>query len=200
MKRTLLAAMLLSVALPSMAESNAYASLLLGNTNQDESQLRSDGSFAFEDDDVSIGLRFGYHFGEYIAAEIGYIDYGQVESNITDAVTTDVINDRFDTYAITIGAKFNFTIEQIGLSFNARVGAAQWNYRDDFTRTVSAPLAQTTSDDGTDVYYGIGMEYDVSETVTIGVEYHQLNLEIEGAQGEFDHDIENYSLSATRRF
>ena len=200
MKKVLLATMLASVALPSMAETNAYVSLLLGNSNQDESQFRSDGSFAVEDDDVSVGIRFGYQFGDYLAAEIGYIDYGQVQANITDTTTSDVINDRFDTYAVNLGVKANYTFERSGLSFNARVGIAQWNYRDDFTRTVSSPLSETTNDDGTDVYYGVGMEYDVSEAISIGLEYHLLEIEVEGSQGEFDHDIENISLSASRRF
>lgn len=200
MKKTLLAVMLMSVALPSIAESNVYASLLIGNSNQDESQFRTDGSFAFEDDDVSIGIRFGYLFSDYLAAEIGYIDYGQVESDITDTATGDVINDRFDTYAIKLGARASYTFESMGLSLNARVGIAQWNYRDDFTRTVNAPLDETINDDGTDFYYGVGIEYAVNETVSIGLEYHQMEIEIEGSQGEFDHDIENISLSATRRF
>jgi hypothetical protein len=60
------------------------------------------------------------------------------------------------------------------------------------TTTAISGSGKFASNDGSDVYLGVGMNYEVAEDVSISADY--MRTEVDGA------DIDAYTLSAVMRF
>ncbi|MFC1750416.1 porin family protein [Pseudomonadota bacterium] len=197
MKKYTLALVLATTALPSFAESNFSGELLFGTADQktEISSLSSSSS----GDDTSIGIRGAYQFNERIAIELAFHNYGETDDTYIDSFG-DTINDKIETTSINIGVKGVLPLEN-GFSLAGRLGVAMWDYTLNETDSSLPGFVINSEDDGTDIYYGIGAQYDFNEKVFVGMEYTitEMDVSLFGIVAA-DHEVKNFSLSVGSKF
>ena len=117
-----------------------------------------------EMDDGSAGysLYGGYHLNEVLAIDLGWADLGDVTNRNKDAEVSALYLDVMGKFPL-----------QTDLTLFGKLGLAKWNY--DVTQG-----AAPDSDSDTDVYFGIGMDYDVSgnSAVRFSVDYFSIKPEL----------------------
>lgn len=183
MKKTALAILLASMAMPSFAalDTTGFSGeVLLGSA---EHEL-SGGGVSFSDDVYSYGIRGAYQINENFAVEVGYQDLGEAEFKV-DGVTIA----QMDISALTLGVKGMYPLQN-GLSVVGRFGLSSISAE-------ASASGTSASDDANELYFGIGGQYDINEQFYVGVEYLFASSDI---AGELDYDIGNLSLSAGIRF
>ncbi|WP_157829079.1 porin family protein [Colwellia sp. 75C3] len=175
------------------AEANytaTYTTTYLGET-QSETETETDSSPS--EKSTSFGVRFGYQFNNYIAVELGHHQYGEWNENDVDE---DGANSsaKIESSSISAGIKGILPLSD-DLSLFARAGLAKW----DFKATSTAGEFEPMKKDDNDIYYGIGAEYNVNESVSLGVEYSVLDM----GWGESLSDAgtyEDFSYSTTGHY
>ncbi len=179
MKKTALAILLASMAMPSFASVDTTAfsgEVLFGYANHDAS-----GS-PFSDSVFSYGIRGGYQVNENFAIEASYQELGEAEDS--NGVNTL----KMDASALMLGVKGIYPLQN-GFSVVGRLGLS----------SLTLDLSDSTgsiSDDGTELYFGIGAQYDINEQFYVGAEYTFVSADID----PIDYDIDNFTLSAGMRF
>jgi OOP family OmpA-OmpF porin len=145
-------------------------------------------------DDISLGFRGAMSLHKNISAEISYHHYGEADDTYVDEFG-DTINDKWTTTAFNLGAKGIFPLDN-GVSLNARLGISIWDTELKETDFSITGVTFTADDDGTDLYYGIGAEYDINSNMYVGAEYTLTKMNISAA----DSDVDNLSLSLGYKF
>ena len=99
-----------------------------------------------EMDDGSAGFSLygGYNLNEVLAIDLGWTDLGDVTGDSKDAEVSALYLDIMGRFPL-----------QTDLTLFGKVGLASWDYE-------ATQGAATDSDSDIDVYFGIGMDYDVS--------------------------------------
>jgi opacity protein-like surface antigen len=190
-KRNIIVGVLLgSSALYASAENKLSAEILLGMANQEISTSDTSPS----GDDISIGFRGAMSLHKNISAEISYHNYGEADDIHIDGFG-DTINSKWTTTAFNLGAKGIFPLDN-GVSLNARLGISIWDTELKFTDSSIPGQEFKAEDDGTDLYYGIGAEYDINSNMYVGAEYTLTKMNISTA----DSDVNNLSLSLGYKF
>ena len=146
----------------------------------------------------SKGIRTTAMLSNNIALEIAYFDFGEAAESYIDSFS-DTITDTLDTNSLNVGLQGAFGISPV-VSLTGRVGLALWEF--EFSETDSGFPGQIYRDDdqGVDAYYGVGMQFDVSPTVRLSLDYTVLDFSPKIGAVSTDHEIENLSLSAGIRF
>ncbi|MBL0710025.1 MAG: outer membrane beta-barrel protein [Colwellia sp.] len=121
MKKVVLSVLLMSSALPVMAESDFSAELLLGMADQELSA----GGQSTSGDDISFGIRGAYSLNENFSVEAAYQSYGETDDTYIDD-WGDTINDKLSSTALNLGFEGILPLEN-GFSLNARVGISFWD-------------------------------------------------------------------------
>jgi len=172
------------------AESGFSADILVGNANQ-ETEIGEVASVS--GNSFSVGLRTAYALNEYVAAELSYLHYGEMEDSFLD-VFNDTITEKVETSSLNLGLKGSLPIRN-GFSLLGRAGVSRWNYDVEESDSAFPGEVYKGSDDGVDVYYGVGAEYRASTNIRVALEYTNLTLDgtINGV--EIDHSINNIALS-----
>lgn len=187
MKRIAVGLLLAAASVSTQAESGASAELMVGLAEQ---TTDFDGYESTSGDDVSVGVRGIYSFNQNFALEVAFQDYGEIDDTYIDEYG-DTINDRVATSALTAGMKGSIPL-QSGLTLSARLGLASWDL--DYRGTDSAFPGEifSASDDGSDLYYGAGLQFDLNQVLYIGAEYTitEMGLSIASA----DHEVSNLSI------
>ena len=195
----IIAASCLSVS-SSYAE-NMYVSATLGNTEVDLG-ISSGTGYTVDDDDASYGLNLGYKFSDSFSAEIGYQYLGEASITATSNITGTAWGYAYtinsgSTVAgegdgFTFGIKGNYPVTE-NFDIYGKAGLLAWTV--DYSISGTATVAGTTytgsgsfDDDGSDLYYGVGAQYNFNDSVGLGIEY--VNSEIADA----DTDTFNASL------
>jgi len=173
--RTLCGALVLGITAPAFAanditismphrmssnmSSNMYLGAYLGNAQYKE----------IDDSSAAFSLFGGYHLNEVLAIDVAYIDFGEAEKSGTKVEAT----------AFSLGILGKGPV-RTDLTLFGKVGLASWDI------DVSPG---SLSDYGTDVYFGIGADYDISgnSAVRFGLDRYALN-------GDFDEDITVFSI------
>lgn len=210
MQKKLSGLIILAITSPVIADSNFYLGISLGTTDNTFSTSISsvflgesfNDSSQFSDDSTSYSIRGGYYFHKNLAIEIGHYEYGDVTSNFGDSNKVDI-----ETSSNNIGAKAVWPITD-SLSLSARLGIAQWNF--DYTSTDSSLSGGTVNfnESGTDAYYGVGVEYNINNRVSVGLEYSSLAMKWGTSDSSEDfslntdteHEVDSLSLTAQIKF
>lgn len=176
----------------SYADNNISTAFLLGSANQ---RTERDSMKITSGDDNSIGLRVIYSISSYIAFEFAYHDFGETDDTFIDKSidpSGGTITHEIDTTAIELGIKGSVPISN-GFSVNGRIGTSKWDW--DAKSTYSSLPGQLIkeNDDGADLYYGAGLQFDISENIYIGAEYNvrKMNLKLNGSK--LEHRVKNLS-------
>ncbi len=148
------------------------------------------GSAQFEDyDDRSIGIRTGYAFSDRFSVEIGYVDFGTYEETffVGDGDPTCVIDcGGEETPPVTEFSIDSLTSLNIGImgsmpwkdniSLHARAGLAMWEAEGSLTDGISGDIL-SGSNDGDDIYFGVGARIDVSATTYLTADYWMVDAD-----------------------
>lgn len=189
MKNLALGLLLSVVSISAFAESPASADVLFGSAKQ-ASEI--DGEELTSGDDMSFGVRVAFNANEFLALELAYQNYGETDDTYIDAYG-DTIHDNVSATAITFGAKGIIPLDN-NIALNARLGISSWDL--ELLATDSSIPGKFKADDtGTDLYYGIGIQFKLNPQMSLGVEYTvtQMQPSIDGTA--IDHDVSNLAVS-----
>lgn len=125
---------------------------------------------SLDDSDTSFGIFGGYSLSQNIAVQLGYQDFGEVD--ITGANGTS----EADAFELSLIGSVNAS-EAVELF--AEVGLDAW----DATVTSSGVSAD---DDGTDLYFGLGVSFSVNDSIDLFADYQFHSLD--------DTDIDTFGL------
>lgn len=145
--------------MPGSMASNLYFGAQLANASYKEA----------DDSSAAFGLFGGFHLNEVLAVEAAYNDFGEAKKGGTKA----------EASAFSLGMVGKLPIKT-DLTLFGKVGLSAWDI------DISPG---SSSDSGTDVYFGIGADYDISGTAAVrfGADRYSMN-------GDIDEDITSFSI------
>lgn len=195
MKKIVLGLLLSSLATQSVADPVFSAELLLGRAEQ---ETDFDGFLPTSGSDTSLGIRGAYILNPFVAFELAFQDYGETNDTYIDNFG-DTINDRISTNAFNIGAKGSFPFAN-GWSAIGRIGASRWELEIRSTDSFFPGQVFEDDDSGVDLYYGLGVQYDINTNLIVGVEYTVIDAGFSTEDVSGDHQVNNFSASIGYRF
>ncbi len=183
---------------PATADGQLSAELLLGTADQKSTTTFMGESESTSGDDLSLGIRGSYRVNQNLALEIAYHNYGETDDTYIDSFG-DTINNKVSSTAFNLGVKGMLPLDS-GITLHGRIGVGIWDV--EFWGTDSAFPGEvfTADDSGNDIYYGIGLQYDVSPQVSIGAEYTMTEMGVSAEGIAVDHEVKNLALSLGFRF
>ena len=151
--------------LPTHAAGNWYLGGAVTQTFVDENGI--------DDDDTGGKVFGGYRFNDYFAVEASYYDFGKLDEGVNqldiDGGSLSIIG------SIPVAERF---------SIFGKVGIHDWDVE------VSGPVTSRFSDDSdTDAFYGIGVEYALSDLWDIRGEFERYEVD------DFDLDVVSIGVS-----
>ena len=117
----------------------------------------------YDDEDTAFSVFGGYQFNRYFAVEGAYTDFGKIEP---EALGSDLEADAASITAVgivPITDKF---------SAYAKAGFSRWNLD-----TELPAVTGTQDDSGTDPTYGLGVQYNITDAVSLRGEYNRFEVE-----------------------
>ncbi len=200
-----MASVLAILPLQSVLATDFYAGTGLGLYKNDLSSSDFDQAFAsngissdtsVDDNDTGWKIFAGYRFNQYIAVELGYQDFGDMDaktrilSPVSGTVKTNTDVDAFNL-SVNLGAPI--TDEW---SVFAKLGYMDWDA--DVKSKVSINGVNSSShnsDSGSDFIWGLGFSYKINDSFDIRGDWDRLSL-----GGDIDTDYDAYSLSVQFHF
>ncbi|MDF3123447.1 Ig-like domain-containing protein [Rheinheimera sp. 1928-s] len=157
----------------------------IGNSKADQNQSRlveelPNGTITgFDDSDRSFGINLGYQLHPYVALEAGYLDLGEASSQITaESLTPEQYHELVKAVSPVLvdgyTAAVRFTLWQNDqLSLEVPVGLLFWE--SEIESRMDDEVLKTETD-GSDLYLGVQLNYQLAAGWKVGVGYQQLNL------------------------
>lgn len=132
----------------------------------------------------------GYQLNSTFSVEGGYIDFGEASATaVSDGSGSfwwaGPVEAKAEADAITLGIKAALPIND-NVSFHGKLGVASWDVDAD---AIDSWGTVSESDDGNDLYFGIGASYDLGK-VSLDASYTQYK----------DVDIDVMSIGANLKF
>ena len=173
--------------LPAYAQMPISAEVVLGNYSHEPEGFSSER-------DIGFGVRAALQANENIAFEVGYQSFGEAsyKEEFSTSSYSERVNLDIDIKALTLGLKASTAVSP-SLSLNGRIGLAFWDadidagyevdyyssYRDEVSE------AESSSEDGNDIYFGFGLDYQVAPKVYVSASYTRMDAddyEVSGLQ------------------
>lgn len=183
----------------SFADSGWYIS---GKVGQSELDIET-----FKEEANSYGLAGGFRFSDYVGLQVGYTEYGQFEETETYAepgyIETGTLTG--DLTAISLVAIGSLPLSD-SFSLFGKLGLASWDIdvkatyvEIDYLFDYSYSASGRDSDSGTDLVYGIGANWSISDLFGLSFEYEVLDYDVDlGADA--DAELNTMSLGAVFSF
>lgn len=168
---------------------------IIGKADQENSGNGLPTISAYES---SRGIRTTAMLSNNIALEVAYMDFGKAEESYIDSFN-DTITDALDTTSLNVGLQGAFGISH-AVSLTGRIGLSMWDFEFSETDTGFPGQIYRDDDQGVDAYYGVGMQFDVSPSFRLSLDYTVMDFGPKIGATNTDHTIENLSLSAGIRF
>ena len=161
------------------ADNNWYSGISLGTTTVETGVSNTTGTALLDEDDSGFKILIGKKIDKTISVEGFYADFGEASltgntgDNFDIGGTTFVFttnNAKIATTATAIGANAKFTHAFSDKSSIAgRIGIMIW----EVTASVSGAsvASSSASNDGTDLFYGIGYKYNINNEYAFTVDY-----------------------------
>lgn len=181
-------------------EGRFYGGIAVGqaDTDVDEQDFAAlnDGSLSnqrVDAEDTSLKLQLGYWAADNIGLELGYVDLGETQFDASSdgsgafyaagPVDFDIAID-----GVVLGANFRLPINQT-FALMTRLGVFKW----DLEATLSNGNGRiTVDDDGTDLYFGLGLLASISKDVALKLEFERYDID--------DGDLDVLALGAEFNF
>lgn len=147
----------------SAADSGMYIGASVGKASFEYKDFEEDFQDNFKGDDNGYKIFLGYRFGNFVAAEAGYVDLGSISDTVED-IDIEVQTKAWDAFALGI-------LPLGPVDIFAKAGVISWNadYKaaiDDFTGG---------SESGTDMAYGVGVALNLG-ALAVRVEYERFDI------------------------
>ena len=140
--------------------SNLYIGAQLANASYKET----------DDSSAAFGLFGGFHLNEVLAVEAAYNDFGEAEKSGVKA----------EASAFSVGMVGKLPVKT-DLTFFGTVGLSAWNI------DISPG---STSDSSTDVYFGIGADYDIGGTSAVRFSVNKYKM----GGDKIDEDVTAFAI------
>lgn len=196
MKKALLITGLLALtATPALAaEGNAgwatgfYATASVGQARADNETLETlEGAvtgFSVDDTDTGYSAGIGYEFNKYVAIEAGYVNLGEASGTYSDGAGS--ITGSGEGTGFYFGPKLSLPITD-AFSVFGKIGLFAWDLDAKASGTGAYAIPTTTANyDGTDIYFGLGLAYNITETLGVKAEWTRYNLDADGSDTDVD--------------
>ena len=189
MKKLILGLLASTLAMPVLAQPKGSLELVLGSAKQ---SAEFEGEEFFSGDDTSFAIRGTLNANEYLAVELGYHNYGEPDETYTNSF--DIIHDEVNATAINLGLKGIIPLDA-NFAINARAGIASWDLEVKETDSSFPGVMFSYEDSGTDLYYGVGVQFKANEQLNVGVEYTVTNMKPSFGGDKIDYDVNNVAIS-----
>jgi opacity protein-like surface antigen len=149
----------------------------------------------FDGDANFYGITVGRVFNDNVAAEVSYVDFGDSESVINDPVIA-TLDAQLEAQAISVTLVGNYPFSRYWTAFG-KIGFNQWDLEASVTDNTSAPPITLSGEDrGSGFNYGVGLQYRITPSYAIKLEYriYQLNPEL------FEDDVVIGGATVALRF
>ena len=175
----LLSATLLGCLPFAVSAEGGYFGASFGSTEIVLDGVSAGAGTTIDDEDSGYKIYGGYNVNENFALEGGYVDFGEVSLNAPTGaqftVAGTLLQSLVNINATSSGDAFTFAgvgkMNLGGASIFGKVGLAMWD-----TETTSNIAALNGSDDGTDVFFGFGVDVPVMDTLVARFEYEMYEL------------------------
>lgn len=145
------AAFLLALPQVAMAE-GYYVDIGVGQAKAD---LPDVAGWTKDDTDTAYSIGFGYKFNNSIAIEGGYLDLG------TASYSSGTLKASADVNGFYLGPVLSLPLAD-KFELNARAGVYFWD---------------ADSDNGEDLYFGIGATYNATKNIAVGVDWTRYDID-----------------------
>lgn len=146
-----------------------YAGASIGRTdvNVDTGPVFAAGATTFSHDNSDTGWKIygGYQFHRNWGAELGYVDLGSIGFRGTVGAVPFAGN--VDVTAWTLALVGTLPVHQ---NFDIFGKAGLYNWKSKGSATVAGIAAVTSSDDGTDALFGVGVRYNFTKNFGVQLE------------------------------
>lgn len=186
----------------SFAESSWYLSGKVGQASA-EADLGFDD---LDDSTTSYGLAVGVNFNEYFGVQLGYTDYNEFEEAYS---YSDTFFSATETYSGEVSAVSLSLVGSVpvsdGFSLFGRLGMANWDtdLKEGFVLVSdfdSYAESYGASDSGTDLVYGFGANWKITDAFALNFEYETLSYDADFDGFDVDIDLKTASLAAVFSF
>ena len=171
MKKTLAALVLFLAAFGAHAE--GFIELGIGQAKTDlDLDLPPTVSVSKDEKDTTWAVSGGWMFTPVVGLEVGYRNLGEVSARASNGVTTVSADAELDgfmiggVFRIPVGAK---------VSIVPRVGLYVWETKG--RGFINGVQVETFDDDGTDLYFGIGADYNFSRRAFAGAHFARFDVD-----------------------
>ena len=171
-----------STSIAAAGAGDTYVGFSLGNISQDES--------GFDIDDT-IGWKIfgGYALNDVLAIEGGYTSFGDADWTLSGFTLPPGVSTSLETTGFEIAAVGNFPINS-QFSLFGKVGLLAWDAE---VSASDSSGSASDSETGTDVFFGVGGQYEISGNLAIRGSWERYTL-------DGDLDIDFLSASAVFGF
>jgi OOP family OmpA-OmpF porin len=154
-----------------------YIGLGFGSASIDAGTTLS-GSSSEDDTDTAYKIFAGVDLHQNFALEAGYIDFGTYSLSVPNGSSAVLDGDTVEADGFDLGLTADTTAWTIAAVLKTQVGSVtpyaklgMFAWDSDFDVTVDGVSLETSTDDGTDMFYGLGLGYSVSDAVSLRAEY-----------------------------
>ena len=175
-----------------VANAQGYVDVHLGQAKVDWPSV---SGLTLDDTDTTYSLKIGFKLNDIFAIEGGYTQLGETSYTASAAVSgsangytftdfTGKVVDKVDGYAIGLAADFPVSN---AIDLSARAGVYFWDWKETGTitggsltyggTTYLAGTSISVSDDGSDLYWGLGASYKFNKAVRAGVNFTRYDID-----------------------
>lgn len=182
------------------ADTNWYAGVSLGETTVDTGITNTTGTARLDEDDTGFKILVGKKIDKTISIEGFYVDFGEASltgntgdnfdlGGATFVFTTNNAKIASSATAFGVNGKFTHAFNDKS-SIAGRIGLYMWDAK--FTVSGASIASTTLSDDGTDLFYGIGYKYNINKQYALTLDYDLYTTD--------DDDLDMISLGVLFNF
>jgi OOP family OmpA-OmpF porin len=179
MKKTIfLAGLLIITATPALAatENTNWASGFYATASFGQTKAHATDTVLFSTDktDTGYSLGLGYTFNKYVAIEAGYADLGEMNRDYADGI--GAVNIKSEADGFYFGPQISLPVTD-AFSIFGKVGLFAWDVDEKVSASgaYAATNGLSASAHGTDVYFGAGMAYAITDTLSVKAEWIRYN-------------------------
>lgn len=167
----------LVVCSPLIAHAEGFLELGIGQSKVDLGSFGAPTgvSLSRDEKDTTWTVSGGYMFHPYLGAEIGYRDLGKWSATATGPGGTARATIEIDGFVF--GAIGRIPVAE-RFSIIPRAGFFMWDGKG--VVTLNGATVSTVSDDGTDLYLGIGAQFEISKQFHIGAHFSRYDADGDG--------------------